>query len=117
MLYGTGGFAYAQVQRPEGQIVSNVQGGWTAGAGLEWMFRKNWSAKAEYLYANTSGGVTGIGNNFGLPINGSLENMRWSSIRMGLNYHMNTDGWGPDAIWGQPVPEEKKKLMRQRLLA
>jgi len=110
LLYGTGGFAYAQVQRPEGQIVSNVQGGWTAGAGLEWMFRKNWSAKAEYLYANTSGGVTGIGNNFGLPINGSLENMRWSSIRMGLNYHMNTDGWGPDAIWGQPVPEEKKKI-------
>jgi opacity protein-like surface antigen len=26
--------------------------GWTAGAGMEWKFSRNWSAKAEYLYVD-----------------------------------------------------------------
>lgn len=29
---------------------SGTRFGWTAGAGLEWMFASNWSAKVEYLY-------------------------------------------------------------------
>ena len=30
--------------------VSNTRFGWTAGAGFEWLFAPNWTAKIEYLY-------------------------------------------------------------------
>lgn len=32
--------------------------GWTVGAGLEWAFANNWSAKVEYLYINFGNGPT-----------------------------------------------------------
>jgi outer membrane immunogenic protein len=68
LVYGTGGFAYGQVDGRTGidqQVLndanlpfhysgsgtfSEVNTGWTAGGGIEWMFLKHWSVKAEYLY-------------------------------------------------------------------
>jgi len=65
LLYGTGGLAYGGVnssanisQVHQGADTfgstaasfSETRTGWTAGAGLEWLFLPNWSAKAEYLY-------------------------------------------------------------------
>ena len=52
LVYGTGGFAYADVQRNNGGsfwAVNNnaLQTGWTAGGGLEWMFMQNLSANAD----------------------------------------------------------------------
>jgi len=62
LLYGTAGLALTQVQfsdqvcLPSGSCNSQSQGknqsGWTAGAGAEWKFAANWSAKAEYLYVD-----------------------------------------------------------------
>ena len=55
LIYGTGGWAYgAQTEISLGFpfFVSGRQelSGWTAGAGIEWAFAPNWSAKIEYLH-------------------------------------------------------------------
>ena len=70
LVYGTGGLAYGHVHASTnvnhyvtgsglGAIetefgsslsVSRMQGGWTAGGGLEWKLSPSWTAKAEYLY-------------------------------------------------------------------
>ena len=80
LAYVTGGLAYGQtnvnaamfsvdtagVVPPEtgGTSYGSVHAGWTAGAGVEWMFLPNWSAKLEYLYYDLGApplGMTGIG--------------------------------------------------------
>ena len=65
LLYGTAGVAFGQTRADE--VVTNVgpcclvtavasahdnRIGWTAGAGAEWMYSRNWSLKAEYLYVD-----------------------------------------------------------------
>ena len=64
MLYVTGGLAYGDVNyaaqtdfRPVGTTLyaadfNNTKVGWTVGAGAEWAFAQNWSAKVEYLYVD-----------------------------------------------------------------
>ncbi len=92
MIYGTGGFAYADVQRNGGwNRNSATQTGWTAGGGVEWMFMPNWSAKAEYLYTDVSGGNTNTWNNWGTNLNNVNNHTRWNTVRAGVNYHFN---WG-----------------------
>ena len=90
LVYGTGGFAYADVQRNGGWQNSATQTGWTAGGGVEWMFMPNWSAKAEYLYSDVSGGngvwgYESLGNN----LNSGNNHTRWNTVRAGVNYHFN----------------------------
>ena len=53
LLHTTAGFAYDGV---DAWGVANTRAGWTVGAGAEWMFAQNWSAKLEYLFADISGG-------------------------------------------------------------
>ena len=87
LVYGTGGFAYGEVNFPNLGF-SNVRTGWTAGGGLEWMFIPNWSAKLEYLFVDlSSGGTTGL---FGFQF-GSHRHPEINVVRAGLNYHFN---WG-----------------------
>lgn len=65
LFYGTGGLAYGQVASAINITQSHVgpntfgstagsfsqtRAGWTAGAGLEWLFTPKWSVKFEYLY-------------------------------------------------------------------
>jgi outer membrane immunogenic protein len=103
LLYVTGGLAYGSIKStaalagftPAGVAVAAVGSntdtrvGWTVGAGAEWMFARNWSAKIEYLYMD-------LGNfdnvNFTLaPL--STIGVRTSSnftdhiARVGINYH------------------------------
>jgi outer membrane immunogenic protein len=66
--------------------------GWTAGAGAEWMFAHNWSAKLEYLYLDL-GSDSAIGN-FGPPIDPEIKigyawRTRENIARVGVNYHFN----------------------------
>jgi len=84
LIYGTGGFAYGEVNN-FGFV--NTKTGWTAGGGVEWAFLPNWSAKVEYLYTDLSGN-----NNGGFGFN---RHTRTNLVRAGLNYHFN---------WGQPAP-------------
>ena len=112
LLYGTGGLAYGRVdasanwfdfedfgggehfqaQAPAG--VSKTKVGWTAGAGAEWMFARNWSAKLEYLYIDL-GSESAIGD---LTVNQVLNppfalGYTWHTqeniARVGVNYHFN----------------------------
>jgi outer membrane immunogenic protein len=74
LVYGTGGLAYSEIHASTqlsqsdslttdpsfpapftgsgsgGQGFSELVTGWTAGAGVEWMFTQNWSVKVEYLH-------------------------------------------------------------------
>lgn len=93
LIYGTGGFAYADVNRNQGGLYASnssaTQTGWTAGGGVEWLFAPNWSAKAEYLYTDVSGGNSGWGNNLGVSLNSANNHTRWNTVRAGVNYHFN----------------------------
>lgn len=124
LIYGTGGLAYGGVRSntsiyqvglddlPPPPVVpldpissysagslSQTQVGWTAGGGGEWMFRDNWSIKAEYLYydlgrANynlspltvfnhTKGAFTAT------SLASSSTRFNGNIIRAGVNYHFN----------------------------
>jgi outer membrane immunogenic protein len=98
LFYATGGGAFANVQTNfSGTTTSHTQSGWTAGAGLEWAFADNWTAKIEYLYVNLgngnvncatttcliASGTGGLANGPAIPVSVSLtENL----FRAGVNF-------------------------------
>ena len=88
LLYGTGGFAYAEVQRNNGWN-STTQTGWSAGGGAEWMFIPNWSAKVEYLYADVSGGNSTSLYRWSTSLDDVNNQTRWNTVRTGMNYHFS----------------------------
>jgi outer membrane immunogenic protein len=95
LVYGTGGFAYGEVQRNFWwNQNSAVQTGWTAGGGVEWMFMPNWSAKGEYLYTDLSGSRQNTWFNPGWGLNNVNNHTRFHTVRAGVNYHFN---WGASA--------------------
>ena len=104
LLYVTGGIAYAEI-RNIGTIsnttttgagtatvtatatVNNDRAGWTVGAGSEWMFATQWSAKLEYLYMDYgrfSDGFIGSGAFPTVAINSHVTD---NIVRAGVNYH------------------------------
>jgi outer membrane immunogenic protein len=102
LLYATGGLAYGHAQLatnlvsafpftfPASASVTKV--GWTVGAGVEWGFAGNWSAKVEGLYYDLGtttlstgptvggGGVLGFVRTKDFDLHGAIG-------RVGLNYH------------------------------
>lgn len=80
MLYGTGGLAYGELKGEFfGLEEDKTLVGWTAGAGIEYGFAQNWSAKLEYLYmdlASRTYSITGVDNG-----------LHSSFLRLGVNYH------------------------------
>ena len=114
LLYGTGGLAYggvdlttdlvqSRVPRPFGNPVSggtslsDTRFGWTVGAGAEWMFLPNWSAKVEYLHYD----LGNASNDFAIThynVRGelifvndvhSVASINGDVVRAGVNYHFN----------------------------
>ncbi|HMN72989.1 MAG TPA: outer membrane beta-barrel protein [Rhodoblastus sp.] len=100
MAYVTGGVALAQLRHSsdfadvfseyEFFRLSATRFGWTLGAGLEYAFSRNWSAKVEYLHA-AFGGASGLG--YSILNDGSLawvhHRLRDTSVdmvRIGVNY-------------------------------
>jgi len=86
MIYATGGLAYMDYKMSVSALGVTVsddasKAGWTAGAGVEWMFAPNWSTKVEYLYIDT--GSTSV-TLFGVPFTGRAKD---NIARVGLNYH------------------------------
>jgi outer membrane immunogenic protein len=98
LLYATGGLAYGHVDASANTFfdsanqypasVSQTKAGWTAGAGAEWMFARNWSAKVEYLYLDL-GNVSAIGHSASAP--NLAVAYTWKTqeniVRAGVNYH------------------------------
>jgi outer membrane immunogenic protein len=101
MLYGKGGGAWA---RDRYDIVSNLlfpldyqasetRFGWTVGAGVEWAFSGNWSAKLEYDYYDFGNRRNNLVN----PVAGVIPadiRQRINVVKVGLNYNF----WSSPAI-------------------
>jgi outer membrane immunogenic protein len=75
---------------------SGTRVGWTIGAGTEWKFTQNWSAKLEYLYydlgrlSTTTGVLIDTGAAAGaanLAVNSSSARFNGHIVRAGVNYH------------------------------
>lgn len=97
LLYVTGGYAYGKIDdraetnfRNDGGAIylsdfSSTRSGYTVGAGGEWAFASNWSAKLEYLYLN-------LGNRSSIAALPPFEvaygfHSDYHLGRIGLNYH------------------------------
>jgi outer membrane immunogenic protein len=114
LLYGTGGLAYGRVdasanffasgedfsgdpfQAQAPASVSKTKIGWTAGAGAEWMFARNWSAKLEYLYIDlgSESAIRDLTVISALPPTADFKvgytwHTRENIARVGVNYHFN----------------------------
>lgn len=115
LIYGTGGFAYGDASLSESYVASESLGaasypvimqtiyrksrtGWTAGLGLEWLFKSQWSARIEYSYYDlghlNGNGVLNQINNLGVtPTLWGSANLLSSSkfvaeaVRIGAHYH------------------------------
>jgi outer membrane immunogenic protein len=97
LLYAKGGYAFKDGDHvlvagsPFGVATTgNTRDGYTVGAGLEYMFAPNWSAKIEYQYYNF-GSTTFLtaGSAFGTRITDDEH-----TVKGGINYRFN---------WGGPV--------------
>ena len=84
LVYGTGGYAWADNRLTFAGIVSDskIHSGWTLGAGVEVMFAPKWSVKAEYLYRSFDSETYFA--NF-LPLQSGTLNL--NSVQVGVNYH------------------------------
>ena len=97
LLYVKGGYAYADkslgvniagVPQPFA-TTGNSKNGYTVGAGLEYMFAPNWSAKAEYQYYNFGNTTFAAGSPPGLA--GASFRDDEHTVKVGINYRF---GWG-----------------------
>jgi outer membrane immunogenic protein len=99
LLYVKGGYAYSDYSEsltlntvPQAfALNSSHHDGYTVGAGLEYMFAQNWSAKVEYQYYDF--GKTSFVTPAVLAAFGSTRNDE-HTVKAGLNYRFN---------WGVPV--------------
>jgi outer membrane immunogenic protein len=99
LLYAKGGYAYSDYNEsltlggvPQAfALNSSHHDGYTVGAGLEYMFAQNWSAKVEYQYYNF--GSTSFVSPAALVPFGSIRNDE-HTVKAGINYRFN---------WGGPV--------------
>jgi outer membrane immunogenic protein len=96
LFYATGGGAFGNVQTGLNtlSLQSNTEFGWTAGAGIEWAFADNWTAKVEYLFVDlgntTCNTSANCGFDAGIASNNSVS-FTESMIRAGVNFKFN--GW------------------------
>ncbi|MFO1108620.1 MAG: outer membrane protein [Bradyrhizobium sp.] len=100
LLYVTGGLAYGDVNyaaqtdfRPGGTTLyaanfTKTKVGWTVGAGAEWAFASNWSAKVEYLYIDLGNESTTVNPVPALPPFQVAYSWKTQEqvARVGLNY-------------------------------
>jgi outer membrane immunogenic protein len=109
LVYGTGGFAYGQVDTNVGisYLTSNggasgtssfyqTKTGWTAGGGVEWSPQSfpAWSAKVEYLYTDLGATNQNIYSIFSSPAGtffgaNHQSPTQFNTVRVGLNWHFN----------------------------
>jgi outer membrane immunogenic protein len=98
LLYATGGLAYGSVETTANTFFSagnqtpasfsDTKTGWTAGAGLEWMFTRGWSAKVEYLYVDLGSTSATATSTLGIPAT-YTSHLQENTVRFGVNYHFN----------------------------
>ncbi len=91
LIYVTGGAAFGNIQtglNPPATFNSTTRVGWAAGAGVEYTFAGNWSAKAEYLFVNLgTASCTTLANCGGAT--GASVVLTDNLVRGGLNYRFS----------------------------
>jgi opacity protein-like surface antigen len=103
LVYGKGGFALAGDKYSVSGVATtdpggpfNFQGlenriGWTAGAGVEWLFTQHWSVNLEYDYYGFGTRSVAMFE----PTNAFLGNVDIKQniqvVKLGFNFHI----WGP----------------------
>jgi len=97
LLYATGGFAYANVNTkvninsPSGNFTNflssnDMETGWVAGGGVEYLFAPAWSAKIEYQYIDLGSQTVSAVASDGFIDRMPFDN-NFSTVRAGINYH------------------------------
>ncbi|PTM53497.1 outer membrane protein [Phreatobacter oligotrophus] len=96
LIYATGGFAYmnaqgTQTSRAPNEFIGFNTTGWTAGAGVEYAFTPNLTARVEYRYTDYSAKTVIF------PVSGYSERIRPQihAVRLGVSYLFST---GPSAV-------------------
>jgi outer membrane immunogenic protein len=95
LFYGTAGGIFGNTKTTFNDVTtSNVKTGWTAGAGVEWTFADNWTAKLEYLYANLGNVATTCSTSTCLLANGGSAiplaiGLTDNLVRAGISYKFN----------------------------
>ena len=98
LLYGKGGYAWKDGDNLTATVagvpvgfaaIGNHRDGYTVGAGAEYMFAPNWSAKLEYMYYNF--GTTTIVTAPAAAV-GSRFNDDEHVLKVGVNYRFNWAG-------------------------
>jgi len=83
LIYATGGLAYGEVNNGFNSS-DDVSVGWTIGAGVEYAFTNNLTAKVEGLYVNLEQ------DDDDLPVIAGQDETEFGVIRAGLNFKFNT---------------------------
>jgi outer membrane immunogenic protein len=95
LIYATGGYAYSRFEIDAFATAAGIasaavnrgetRNGWTAGAGIEVMLARNWTARIEYLYLDfgEKGGSVPL---TGLPPLLDSTRLQMSVVRAALNY-------------------------------
>jgi outer membrane immunogenic protein len=76
LVYGTAGLAFGEVNDSG---IDKLRTGWTAGGGVEWAVRQNWSIKLEALYTDLSKDF----KKDNLPD----RSEKFQTVTVGVNYH------------------------------
>ena len=93
LIYATGGWAYGHEELEGVATIGAVtapfsfstnRSGWTAGAGVEMAFNRNWSWKAEYLHVDL--GDWNIVSSSALGTSIQTVNFTDNIVRLGVNY-------------------------------
>jgi high affinity Mn2+ porin len=104
LVYGTGGYAWADDQLTRTQVSGAAAGaeetrrslrsGWVAGAGVETNVGNNWTANLEYLFTDFgSDGVT-----FPAGAQTYSSDLTLQNVRLGLNYQLGEPGSGNRSV-------------------
>jgi outer membrane immunogenic protein len=96
LFYATGGAAWIDVNNTFNEVAtgtqlfsgSNTRTGWTAGAGVEWAFAQNWTARAEYLFMDFTNNASlaipaGIAGGGVISQSGTIKD---NLVRGGINF-------------------------------
>jgi outer membrane immunogenic protein len=96
LIYAKGGAAFLNATYKTGGTTLNSKDettwGWTAGAGVEYMVRPNWSIKAEYQHFEFDDTTV-------LWPNSTTNTVKFSptadAVTLGVNYHLGHTGYEP----------------------
>lgn len=87
MFYGTGGLAWADSKATVASVSdSQTNFGWALGAGIEYAFAPNWSAKIEYIHADLGH------DNYNVTIPATRLDNSIDTVKVGVNYLFNSGG-------------------------